>query len=144
MLHSLEKHLMNPALCEQFCAEYVRHMNELRRSHNLARSRYQTELVRVDKDIGRMIQAICDGFANEELKLKFNATDARKKELRKLIDEADEAPPALHPSMAERYRKEVGRLVAALNEPGHMAEASALVRDLVERIVLTRMQQGAN
>jgi site-specific DNA recombinase len=137
VLHSLQANLMDPALCEQFCTEYVRHMNELRRTHNAALSRYQAELARLDKDIDRMIKAICDGFANEELKLKFNAADARKKELRKLIGEADEAPPAIHPSMAERYRKEVNRLVAALNDKAHQAEASALIRDLIDRIVLT-------
>ena len=39
--------------------------------------------------------------------------------------------------MANRYRKEVGRLVVALNAKAHQAEASALIRDLVDRIVLT-------
>ena len=137
VLNSLEKHLMDPALCEQFCAEYVRHMNELRRTHNAALSHYQAELARLDKDIERMIKAICDGFANKELKVKFNAADARKKELRKLIDEADEAPSAIQPRMAERYRKEVGRLVATLNDKQHRTEASSLIRDLIDRIVLT-------
>jgi site-specific DNA recombinase len=41
VLNSLEKHLMDPGLCEQFCTEYVRHMNELRRNHNAALSSYQ-------------------------------------------------------------------------------------------------------
>ncbi len=128
---------MDPALCEQFCAEYVRHMNDLRRTHNAALSRYEAELVRLNRDVEKMIQAICDGFANEALKTKFNAADARIKELKRLIDESDEAPPALHPSMAERYRKEVSRLVAALNDEAHRTEAATIIRDLVARIVLT-------
>jgi site-specific DNA recombinase len=84
-----------------------------------------------------MIQAICDGFANEALKIKFNAAEARIKELKRLIDESEEAPPVLHPSMAERYRREVGQLVKALNDKPHRAEASSLIRDLVDLIVLT-------
>ena len=39
-------------------------------------------------------------FGND--KLKYNATEGRIKELEKLIGEADEAPPAIHPSMADR------------------------------------------
>jgi site-specific DNA recombinase len=43
----------------------------------------------------------------------------------------------LHTNMGERYRKDVTRLIAALNEPHRRTEAAELIRALVDRIVFS-------
>ena len=47
------------------------------------------------------------------------------------------AVPDVHPNVANVYRRKVERLAAALNNPGERDGASAAIRGLIERIVLT-------
>ena len=51
VLNALRSHLMDKELCELFCKEYTRHMNELRRNHNLALEGYRQEHKRVKKNL---------------------------------------------------------------------------------------------
>jgi len=58
----------------------------------------------------------------------MNANYARRQELKDFLENADEAPPLFHPSMAKRYRDEVTSLVTSLNDEDHRAEAAELIR----------------
>ena len=77
--------------------------------------------------------------AGDELGGEFSGVVSERRieeaELRKLIDKANQTPPAIHPGMAERYRQEVGRLFVTLNDKQHRTGASSLSRDLLDRIV---------
>ena len=137
VLNSLQNHLMDPKHVEIFCKEYTNHMNRLRMEHNASRTGYQAEYDKLQRAQDKHIIAIEEGFANEDLKIKMNANYARRQELKDLLENADEAPPLLHPSMAKRYRDEVTSLVTSLNDENHRAEASELIRSLIEKIVLT-------
>ena len=41
------------------------------------------------------------------------------------------------PQMSRRYREQLGNLIETMNMPEHRAEASEIVRSLIEKIVLT-------
>jgi hypothetical protein len=43
----------------------------------------------------------------------------------------------LHAGLSALYRKKIENLTAALNEPGTAAQAGEIIRDLIDRIVLT-------
>ena len=82
------------------------------------------------------------GFANPKLKAELDYIVEREAELKTLMEDAVEAPPMLHPSMAERYRKEVADLVGSLNNEKHRTESAALLRKLVDKIVLKPDPEG--
>ena len=143
VLNALRTHLMDDKLCEIFCQEYTQHLNTLRRAQNQAYARYESELRKLEKDSRRIIEAVKAGFANPKLKVELDYIVEREAELNQLMEDAVEAPPMLHPSMAERYRKEVNQLVSSLNNEKHRTESAALLRKLVDRIVLKPDPNGS-
>ena len=61
----------------------------------------------------------------------------RREQIEEFLLEQDEPQIILHPSMAERYKKEVAALTAALNKENAKQEASERIRGLIDKIVLT-------
>ncbi len=75
------------------------------------------------------------------VKDKMAALEARKAKLESLLAQAEEASPVLlHRNMGKVYREEVAALAEALNDKSERAEASALIRKLIDRIVLTPVE----
>ena len=142
VLASLGEHLMDERLCAEFCAEYTRRRNELRQLRNASLNEHKAELKKLVKQEDKMIQAIMDGFANDELKVRMNALDARKKTLKSILEGQKDETVIFHPNMADRYHKEIRNLVATLNEQSTRTEAATLLRSLIDRIVLTPSEDG--
>ncbi len=138
----LSNELMNPKLLDEFCQEYTRHINKLRIERNASISSYKAALAKLERDEAKMIQAIIDGYANDELKVKLNSVDGKKAELRALLEDREEAPALLHPAMANRYRDEVKALTTSLKTDDNRYEAAELMRSLIDRIVLTPDPKG--
>ena len=137
VLGSLQDHLMDEELCEVFCKEYTRHMNEIRMQHNAALSGYRAEHGKIDRQLDKMVDAIADGALFANLKDQITALDERKQELESILNSTEEAPILFHPNMAKRYHQEVRRLIRSLNEEEYRSEAAELLRALIEKIVLT-------
>ncbi|MFD0986227.1 recombinase family protein [Methyloligella solikamskensis] len=140
---ALAHHLMEPELFALFCEEYTRHMNKLRIEATSQLAGYQAELSKVTRNTDRLIDAITDGVPASQVKERMLNLERRKAELQRLIDETEEPPALLHPNMAEHYRKEVDRLHDALADEDHRHEAVAIIRDLVDKIVLHPQPEGS-
>ncbi len=137
VLGSLRDHLMDPELCEIFCEEYTRHMNELNKRHNAAIHSYRAELEKLERERKKIVQSILDGVPGDLLKEDASRINDRKIALERILDSTEEQPVLLHPNMAKRYRTQVAELIDSLNSEEHRTEASEIVRSLVDRIVLT-------
>ena len=83
-----------------------------------------------------------DEIAVDEGKTEIKALDARRKGLQAQLETADEAPPLLHPEMAELYRQKVTTLADALEHPETRTEATEVLRGLIDAIVLTPAEDG--
>ncbi len=59
---------MAPALLEEFCTEYTRHLNALRNEKNASLIAAKAELTRLAKERLNLIQAIKDGVPASEVK----------------------------------------------------------------------------
>ena len=94
------------------------------------------ELERVKREIQKVIEAIKAGLPLPEPKPEMDS-QTRKEALLAQLADADEPPPLLHPSMADIYRSKVAELAAALRREDTRLEASAILRGLIESIVLT-------
>jgi len=84
-----------------------------------------------------MIEAICNGFANEALKVKMHANEARQKELKALLEGSEDFKVLMHPGIAKKYHKEITDLVESLNTSERRQEAANLIRSLIEKVILT-------
>ncbi len=137
VLNALRKNLMSDELTAAFCKEYTRRMNELRKSHNSARSSYQQEQRKVEREKQKIVKSISDGIPADMLKDRAIFVNDRLKELQTLLSSTKEETVIFHPNMANRYHTEVRGLVATLNNTETRAEASQHLRKLIDKVVLT-------
>ncbi len=137
ILAALENELMKPDLLALFCKEYTAHINRLRGQRNGDAAKFKRELEKLAQEERRIIDAIKNGFYNEALKREANAIEDRRAEVKRLLADRPEDNVLLHPNMADRYRKEVAKLVRSLKDPEQFNEASEIVRTLIDKVVLT-------
>lgn len=136
VLSGLRTHLLDPALMQEFAAEYHRELNRLSASRNRDRDRHEAELARVTRQVRAIIEAIKEGIRTPGMKEEMLQLESRKAELEQLLAEAPPPAPTLHPAMAEVYRRKVADLHAELNRPELRAQATQALRGLIEEIRL--------
>lgn len=143
ILGALQSRLMNPDLCAVFCKEYTEHLNQLRRGRIDAAADRRKELAKLERERIQIVQAIKDGIPTDMIRDDAQRIDARMKILNQELIDVEEPAPILHPAMADMYANEVQRLIKTLNEDDHRTEAAGLIRELIDRIVLTPDPTGA-
>ena len=141
VLNGLKNHLMEPELFEVFCDAYTAKLNELRMSKNARLNAAKSELVRIDKEQEKLVDAIVDGVPASKVKGRMIELEARQKELETLIDSTKEEPVLIHPNMANVYKDKVGRLTEALTDDKRRAEAVEIIRGLIDKIALTPIEE---
>lgn len=137
VLNGLRHHLMDPELAAVFAEEYTRHMNKLRMGRNAAIKSHKEELDRNNKELDKLIDAICNGVPAARVKDRMWELENRNEELKGLLETTVEEPVYIHPNMGKRYREQIEKLVAVLNEDDKRAEAAEIIRGLVDKIVLS-------
>lgn len=136
VLDGLRHHLMDPDLFEEFCAEFTRELNRLRREEQASKSKIEAELSTVERNIKRLIEAIKNGVPGDAVKDEMITLQERKESLLQILQAAPEEKPLIHPSLAKVYRQKVANLIGALNSEESQTEAFDLIRSLVDEIVL--------
>ena len=144
VLGALQSRLMDPELCEVFCTEYTKHLNQQRIDHNAQLAANEAEHRRVKREIDKFIDAIANGIDPKTIKDRFNALEARRSELEEILSGTERAPVLIHPNMGHRYAVEVNNLIASLNDEEHRIESAELLRKLIEKIVLTPNPDKSN
>lgn len=137
VLEGLQSRLMDPALCDEFCKEYTRHTNRLRGEGNARHKVDRAALVKIDRELDRLVQALMDGVPASRVKDKMTDLENRKAETEARIKEASDNPVLLHPNMAHYYRDQIAQLREALADEHAQAGAADIIRKLVDKVVLT-------
>lgn len=137
VIGTLRDRLMQPELSDLFCTEYTNHLNRTRMAHNATRAQYEAELVKTQKAIDKIIESIKDGIDVSLIKDEANGLQRRKEQLTQILGTTEEAPAYIHPRMAQRYATAVRELIKSFNDPIHRDESAKLMRELIEKIVLT-------
>jgi site-specific DNA recombinase len=109
----------------------------MRMERNARIAGYQAQLVKFEKERKKLVEAILNDVPGHQLKDDFIDLDRRKKEVELKLLETDEAPTLLHPRMANHYADTVTRLISSLENTGLKNESQALLRTLIDKIVLT-------
>ena len=140
VLRALQTHLLRDDLVETFCQEYTQHLNELRAAQHSAQRAKAAELRRLKKRREQVIESIYNGIDPRMIKEESKYIADRLEELEVEESQNQDKPPPkplMHPTMANRYRKEVENLRQALDRKDARAEASEHLRGLIGKIVLT-------
>jgi site-specific DNA recombinase len=136
VLDAVRDKLMRKDLFEEFCHEYTRETNRLRMEQHAGASSARRELGKVEREIGKLVQAIKDGLSALAIKDEFLALEAKRAELKRRLEGPD-APPLLHPSMSDLYRQKVTHLYEALNgDERSLAGAREAIRGLIDEVSL--------
>ncbi len=142
VLNALRHHLMDPELFKEFCDEFTREMNRLRMEGRASIDAAEAEVKKIDRELDKLMKLILassDDEAPTRMMKQMKELEARQKELKAFLQEAEEPPPLLHPNMAHHYRIQVGELYTALQEDSEAKRMAAadLMRSLVKEIILT-------
>lgn len=142
VLGALQRRLMEPTLFAVFCEAFTSEMNRLQRAAASNVETRRREVDGVERDLDRLVQALMDSVSGATLKAKIAALEDRKAELESAPESASTPKAALHPAMADVYRRKVEGLAAALNAPDSRAEAAEILRGLIDRVVLSPTAEG--
>ncbi len=143
VLTGLKDQLLHPDLIAEFVKAYQEEHNRLTAQSTFDDAKTKRELGEVSRQIDRIVEAIAEGMFHESMKAKMDCLETRKAELEADLSNADQtAPVLLHSNLSDVYRKKVANLTEALNDPETKAEATALIRSLLEEIRLIPNDEG--
>jgi hypothetical protein len=144
VLDGLQERMLDPELVRLFVREY--HQEHARRSAEVAKQtqRLQKQHADASAKVNRLVEAIANG-ADEfvEIKAILSTARAERDRFAAAIAENEALPVvALHPGIADSYRKQVATLAAALSvDDEARLQTMPIVRSLIDRVVLVPSRQ---
>ena len=137
VLGALRSRLMDPELTKVFCDEYTAHINSIRMERNAGIERDRKELIKVEREMEKVLEAIMGGVKASFIAEKAEFLEKQKAAILERLENTEEAPAYVHPNMGKRYADAVGDLIASLNDPEHRPESAEIVRTLIDQVILT-------
>ena len=137
VLAGLKERMMAPEVAAEAMRAHAEETNRLNRERRSNGDSWKAELVKVEKQIRGIIEAIKEGMFHPSMKGEMDALEARKAELTEHLADIPEDAPDLLPSASAIYAKKVVALTAALAKPDERPQAAAALRMLIDKIVLT-------
>ena len=139
VLGGLQDRMLDPALVSAFVKEY--HAEYGRRTADQTRQRKQLEKRRLDVEnrIANLVAAVADGADFKEIKDALANQKTEQARIEAEMMDLDAVPVvALHPGIAESYRKQVRNLAKALSQDEESRrQTSNIVRGLIDRVTMT-------
>ncbi len=134
---------MAPELFEAFAEEFHRQINQAAAEAEVQYVGLEKGLASVERKIESMLKAIEDGMYSPAMKERMAELEGRRSELVSRIEtKPDPTPIRLHPNLNKIYTEKVANLEEALNRDDTRTEAGEIIRSLVDRIVLTPVDDG--
>ncbi|MDP0929438.1 recombinase family protein [Paracoccus onubensis] len=137
VLAGLKERMMTPEVAAEAMRAYAEETNRLNRERRSNGDVWKAELVKVEKQIRGIIEAIKAGMFHPSMKGAMDALEARKAELTEQLVDIPEDTPDLLPSASAIYARKVAALTAALAKPDERPQAAEALRMLIDKIVLT-------
>lgn len=138
VLGGLRERLMHPDLIAAFVEEYRRAFNAAAGQCSSNHDAACKELVQTEKKIASILTAVEDGMYHSSMKAKMATLEARKAELSAQMAATPERPALhLHPSLGDRYLRQIEGLAAALQQTSTKREATTILQGLISEIWMT-------
>ena len=140
-IHGRPFEIFEPGRFDEFCRVFTEEMNRLRREHRTKLAATPREIAAIDHRPKQILDYINTGFGGVEAwKQQVRQNEARRAELQAIVAAVEAEPPplALHPRMADVFRKKTMQLAAALEHTDEEQRESArqAIRNLIDRIVI--------
>ncbi|KAB2913584.1 MAG: recombinase family protein [Hyphomicrobiaceae bacterium] len=144
ILKVLQEHLLTPDVVASAIEAFRLERERLARGQAKARRTAERELAAVMRKISGVIAAIEAGGDPRSLADRINELEAERRSIEgRLPSRGADEVFALHPRTAERYKERVAEIHRALSKGDEAArEAVELVRELIDRIVVTPTDEG--
>lgn len=138
VLRGLSERLLDPELVRIYVEEWRAAWKELSAQGRGDRRRLERRSAELERKVARLVAAIADGLGEFEdvRRALVDARDERARVGAQLQELAAEKVVALHPRLADDYRRRIADLTVALEGDDQLAARNAL-RSLIGRIVVT-------
>jgi site-specific DNA recombinase len=128
--------LGNEVLFDEFAAEFKRELARLRKERHKASGRLLKDLQQVERGIERCLDFITGGDGDPgSVRDELRRLEARKREIDiDLKVQQGDMEIAIHPNLADLYRRKITRLQNVLDEETTRPQVIELIRSLIDRI----------
>lgn len=142
VLDGLRTRLLAPDAVRAYVRAYHQEWQAQADAHRADIAPLQNRLAALDRRIGRVIDAVCEGQASPAMRERLTRMEQEKADLQAALAAAqaragDAAPITLHPRLPDLYAARVARLQARLAADAEDIELIQSVRDLIDQIVIT-------
>lgn len=137
VLGGLRDHLLAPEIAAQAVKRIQEDYNRIARERMASRTEDERQLASVRKKIGQIVTTIEDGGSRPALLTRLDELEDQKAALEARLAEPAPSLPAIHPGLAEMYRRKVAHLETALNDPSNRVAARDAIRGLIEKVSIT-------
>jgi site-specific DNA recombinase len=143
VLSGLKEKLLAPELVEEFVRQFQEEVNRAAKEAHATISITQGRLAGVVRKLEGIVRAIEAGGYSATLDARMRELEVGKVELETALANSEPAPVVrLHPRVPDLYRAKVERLEEVLNADDTRAQASDILRGLIEKIVLIPEEEG--
>ncbi len=136
-MSALSEQLMNDILFEEFCHEYGKHIRPLTAQQSMTLNAYHQEFEKLETTNENLMNSIESGIPAEQIKGRLIRNNKREETLKAILAQGAPEPEAFQPNKAKRYRQQIDGLINSLNGDEGRSAAMELIRDLIDKIVLT-------
>lgn len=134
VLRAMRERFFEPGAFAEFCRGFADEM-ETRRKERLAQmTATRRELASVEREIRKVIDAIKRGVPGDAVKDEMTALHNRKLALSAALVEPP--APAMHPNMADVFRRKTETLTAGLEHDDQRDAARQALRGFLQKIVI--------
>ena len=138
VLTGLKDQLLDPDRSAEGVSAYHAEDNRLTAETTKNKAVSERDLVKVSKQIDKIIEALAEGMLHPSMKAKLDSLEKQKARLEvELANAEPEQPVLLHPALSQMYKKKVADLTEVLNDPETKAEATTIIRGMLSEIRLT-------
>ena len=136
VLTGLRERMMTPEMAEEAMRAYVAETNRLNHERRAATGAIRRELADTAKAIAEIVRVIEQGGWHRALSDRLTELETRHDTLNARLSEAPQDAPVLHQGIAETFRRKVERLTEALSHPDDTIEATDVLREVIDRVVI--------
>ena len=142
VLGGLKQKLLAPELVREFIRAFQEEVNRSNTEREVQVRADRQQLDSIKRKIAGIVTAIEEGDYSRALGDRLADLEKQQDLLQVRLSEAPPSTVRLHPRLAEVYAEKIQQLEKALNDPAIRAEASDVLRSLIDRIELRPAGEG--